>query len=159
MLRLFIIISLLTTFILAKEVKFNETKYINALDIELSKKGTIIFADEFTILSYTNENNLYKFLKDHILKVENKKETILQYDNNLELTIFNTLLNAIYKNNFEQIKQYFTIKKENKIIVLNPNDYISNVIDKIEYKKTLEKLEFLEIYFTNEDRIKIVETK
>ena len=159
MFRLIILLSMLTTLFLANEVKFDETKYINAIDLEVKKKGTLLFDKEFTKLSYSNESTSFKFQKENILQIKNDKEKILQYEENLELTIFNTLINAIYKNDLEKLEEYFEISKEKEKIVLNANDYISSVIDKIEYKKTSENLEFLNIYFTSEDRIEIVQTK
>ena len=45
---------------------------------------------------------------------------------------------------------------ENKIILI-PNEYLSNSISKIEFKKVSNKLEFLKIYFKNEDYIQIVQ--
>ena len=159
MLRLFIILLTLNTLFFANEVKFNETKYIDAVDLEVMKKGTLVFDKEFTKLSYSNDSTSFKFQKENILRITEGKETILSYEENLELTIFSTLINAIYKDDLEKLTEYFTIKKENQIIILKPNDYISNVIDKIEYQKTLKNLDFLKIYFTSEDRIEIVQSK
>ncbi len=42
-------------------------------------------------------------------------------------------------------------------MVLIPNEYLSNSISKIEFKKLSNKLEFLKIYFKNEDYIQIVQ--
>ena len=159
MLRLFIILLTINTLFLANEVKFNETKYVDAVDLEVMKKGTLVFDKEFTKLSYSNDSTSFKFQKENILRITDGKETILSYEENLELTIFSTLINAIYKDDLEKLTEYFTIKKENQIIILKPNDYISNVIDKIEYQKTLKNLDFLKIYFTSEDRIEIVQSK
>ena len=159
MFRLFMILSIFMSLALSNEVKFNETKYINAVDLEVSKKGILVFDKNFTKLSYEKEETSFKFRVDNILQIKGDKETILSYDENLELSIFSTLINAIYKNDLEKLEEFFEIKKEKEEIVLIPNDYISNVIDKIEYRKTSKNLDFLNIYFTNEDRINIVQTK
>ena len=159
MFKLFMILSVFMTLVLSNEVKFNETKYIHAVDLEASKKGTLIFDKDFTKLSYENEKTSFKFKENNILQIKDDKETILSYDENLELSIFSTLINAIYKDDLEKLEDFFEIKKEKEEIVLIPNDYISSVIDKIAYKKTAKNLDFLTIYFTNEDRINIVQTK
>lgn len=159
MFKLFMILPVFMTLVLSNEVKFNETKYINAVDLEVSKKGTLIFDKDFTKLSYENEKTSFKFKENNILQIKDDKETILSYDENLELSIFSTLINAIYKDDLEKLEDFFEIKKEKEEIILIPNDYISSVIDKIAYKKTAKNLDFLTIYFTNEDRINIVQTK
>lgn len=159
MFKLFMILPVFMTLVLSNEVKFNETKYINAVDLEVSKKGTLIFDKDFTKLSYENEKTSFKFKENNILQIKDDKETILSYDENLELSIFSTLINAIYKDDLEKLEDFFEIKKGKEEIVLIPNDYISSVIDKIAYKKTAKNLDFLTIYFTNEDRINIVQTK
>ncbi|MAD41091.1 MAG: hypothetical protein CL623_01695 [Arcobacter sp.] len=159
MFKLFMILSVFMTLVLSNEVKFNETKYINAVDLEVSKKGILVFDKIFTKLSYENEETSFKFQVDNILQIKDDKETILSYDENLELSIFSTLINAIYKDDLEKLEEFFEIKKEKEETVLIPDDHISSVIDKITYKKTAKNLDFLNIYFTNEDRINIVQTK
>lgn len=159
MFKLFIFLSMFTTFILANTVNFTETKHISALDVEVKKKGTLVFEKEFTKLSYSNNNTSYKFNKEHIVQIVKNKETLLNYEDDLNLTIFSTLLNAIYKEEIDNLKEYFEITKDKEVTILTPNEYIANVIDKIEYKKNTKELEFLRIYFVNEDRIEIVQTK
>lgn len=83
----------------------------------------------------------------------------MNYEENLELTIFSKIIRSIYQNETDELKEYFDIKNENKKIILIPNEYIANAINKIEYKKNDSKLEFLKIHFTNEDWINIVENK
>lgn len=75
----------------------------------------------------------------------------------MELTIFSKLIKGIYRNQQEELTEYFEITNENEKTILVPNEYLSNAIQKIEYKKIEEKLEFLKIYFSNEDWINIVQ--
>ncbi|MEZ4692585.1 MAG: hypothetical protein R2837_00860 [Aliarcobacter sp.] len=63
----------------------------------------------------------------------------------MELTIFSKLIEGIYRNQQEELTEYFEITNENEKTILVPNEYLSNAIQKIEYKKIEEKLEFLKI--------------
>lgn len=58
----------------------------------------------------------------------------------------------------EFIKEYFLIESGD-VIHLEPTDELSSVISNIEYKKEGEKLIFLNIFFTDENRIEIVQVK
>lgn len=152
---LFLFISLS---LFANRINFKEEKYINALQTSVYKNGTLTIEEKTIILTYPEKEISFYFNKDNIIKKNGTSEEILEYEDNLELTIFSKIIESIYKDESNNLAEYFEIKKEKEKVVLLPNDYISNAISKIEYNKTGSKLEFLKIYFTNEDWINIVET-
>lgn len=153
---LFLIASLYS---FAEPIKFKEEKFINAFQTSVYRDGLMNINSSFIEISYPKENKSFIFNKENIIEKEGNKEKILNYEENLELTIFSKIIRSVYQNQTDEITEYFDIKNENKKIVLIPNEYISNAINKIEYKKNHTQLEFLKIYFTNEDWINIVESK
>jgi len=141
----------------AQKVEFTESNYINALDMTTSKKGSLNFLPNSVILQYHNENKIITFNEENItVSTKYDKET-LEYNENVELALFFTLVNAIFRDDIDSLKEDFDVIIS-KNITLIPNDYIANVIEKIQYKKNNSKLEYLKIYFTNENRIKIVQS-
>lgn len=146
-----------TIYLFSNPIKFKEEKFINALQTSVYKNGTLFIKDETIELSYLKKDKYLIFNKDNIIEKNENEEKVLNYEDNLELTIFSKLIKSIYKNQTEELKEYFEIKREKETVLLIPNDYISNVIDKIEYKKNNSQLDFLKIYFLNEDWIKIIE--
>lgn len=146
-----------TLFLFSNPIKFKEEKYINALHSSIQKNGILKFEDNSIEIIYQGTNKSFIFYDDYIgLKTEEKEE-ILKYEENMELTIFSKLIKGIYRNQQEELTEYFEITNENEKTILVPNEYLSNAIQKIEYKKIEEKLEFLKIYFSNEDWINIVQ--
>lgn len=141
----------------AQKVEFTESNYINALNTTQTKKGSLNFLENSVILQYHNENKIITFNEDNILVSTKYDDETLQYNENVELAMFFTLVNAIFRDDIDSLKEDFDVIISNNITLI-PNDYIANVIEKIQYKKKNSKLEYLKIYFTNENRIKIVQS-
>lgn len=142
----------------AKEVYFIEKKFISTINANIRKDGILKIDKDLISLKYPKENKEFLFYKDKIhLKKENSEE-ILNYEDYIQLDIFYQLIKAIYTNNMEFIKEYFLIESGD-VIHLEPTDELSSVISNIEYKKEGEKLIFLNIFFTDENRIEIVQVK
>lgn len=146
-----------TLFLFANPIKFKEEKYVNALQTSVNKNGILKLENDFIEINYQEENKSFIFYNDHIILKTKEKEDSLKYEENIELSVFLKLIKSIYKNQPEDLKEYFGIANENEKTILTPNEYLANVIQKIEFKKTNEKLEFLKIYFVNEDWIKIAQ--
>lgn len=157
MFKILFLFLLSTLFLLANPIKFKEEKYINALQSSIYKNGILGIEENFIEINYKEDNKAFIFYNDHIILKTKEKEDTLKYEENIELSVFLKLIKCIYKNQPEDLKEYFDITNEDKKTILMPNEYLSNVIQKIEFKKNNEKLEFLKIYFVNEDWINIVQ--
>lgn len=157
MFKILFLFLLSTLFLLANPIKFKEEKHINALQSSIYKNGILKIEDNFIEIIYKEDNKSFIFYNDHIILKTKEKEDTLKYEENIELSVFLKLIKSIYKNQPEDLKEYFGIASENEKTILTPNEYLANVIQKIEFKKTNEKLEFLKIYFVNEDWINIVQ--
>lgn len=153
---LFFILLLISQSI-AQRVEFTESNYINALNTTHTKKGSLDFLKNSVILKYNDEDKLTTFNEHNITISTKYDEEILEYQENIELAMFFTLVSAIFHNDIESLKEDFDVIISDNITLI-PNDYIANVIEKIQYKKKNSKLKFLKIYFTNENRIEIVQS-
>jgi len=157
MYKIILLLFISTILLFSRPIKFKEEKYISALNTSVYKYGILNIDSDILEVTYNNESKSLVFTKDNIIEKSAKERKILKYEDNLELTLFSKIINSIYKNKHEDLVEYFHIKKDNSFTTLIPNEYISNVINKIEYKKIDMKLVFLKIYFTNNDWINIVE--
>ncbi|RXJ78275.1 hypothetical protein [Arcobacter sp. F2176] len=147
-----------TLFLFSNEIKFKEEKYVSALNTSVYRKGILNINKDFIKVTYPQQNKSFTFKKDNILEKDGQKEKIITYEDNLDLTIFSKIIESIYTNKVENIREYFQIKKSDEVTTLIPSEYVANVISKIEYQKIDSKLKFLKIYFTNDDWINIVQT-
>jgi len=141
----------------ASNINFKEEKYVSALQTSVYKYGNINIQANKIIVSYKNPNSSYIFYEDYFILKDKNKEQKLNYDEKVELSLFYKLITLIYQDRQYDIQEFFQLKEDDGNIILIPNEYISNTIDKIEYKKEQNRLKFLKIYFKNEDYIKIVQ--
>ncbi len=142
----------------ADSIRFVEHKYIGSLHTTISRKGVIDFNKDSIAVSYKQQKQSYVFFDEYLLVKDGDKEDSFSYEDKIELSLFYKLIKLVYKDEDDGISDYFRVEKTKKQVVeLIPKEYISNAIDTIEYKKDGNNLEFLNIYFTNEDRIKIVQ--
>ncbi|MGB5919898.1 hypothetical protein [Arcobacter sp.] len=147
-----------TLFLFSNEIEFKEEKYISALNASVYRNGILNINNDFIKVAYPQQNKSFTFNKDNIVEKNGNKENIITYEDNLDLTIFSKVIESIYTNKVESIQEYFKIKRNNEVTTLIPNEYVANVINKIEYQKIDSELKFLKIYFTNDDWINIVQT-
>jgi len=141
----------------ASNINFKEEKYVSALQTSVYKYGNINIQVNKIIVSYKNPNSSYIFYEDYFILKDKNKEQKLNYDEKVELSLFYKLITLIYQDRQDDIQEFFQLKEDDGNIILIPNEYISNTIEKIEYKKEQNRLKFLKIYFKNEDYIKIVQ--
>jgi hypothetical protein len=148
----------LFTFVLKADfIKFQEERYINALNTSVYKTGQLYIKKNLITLHYPNEKKTFIFKDDYIIEKNNNNEKIKTYEENLELSVFSKLIRSIYYNQTKPLEVYFEIKNQKGKTILLPFSYISNVIQKIEYEKIESELKFLKIHFTNQDWVNIVE--
>lgn len=159
MIKFIILFLIFTLFGFCEPIKFKEEKFISSLQTSVYRDGFININNNNIEIKYTNEKKSFIFNDENIIEKNANEEKILTYADNLELTIFSKIIRSIYQDKTDELKEYFEIKNEDEKIVLIPNEYISNAINKIEYEKNTTELKFLKIYFTNEDWINIIESK
>ncbi len=153
------ILLFLSNILFSKEVHFNETKYIYALDNKFSKVGTLNIEDAKVTLHYKNSDKKVIYTDENIQIITSNTTEIYTHEESLEYNIFFQLVLGIYTNNTSQLGENFTLKQDKNLVTLIPNEYLSSVIETIEYEKNNNTLKFLKINFTNQDRITIEETK
>jgi hypothetical protein len=152
-LLLFIIINIL----FSKEVHFNETKYIYALDNTFNKVGSLNIQKNKVTLHYNNSDKNIIYSEENIQIITEDSKEVFTHEESIEYNLFFQLVLGVYTNNTTLLNENFTIKKSNHTTTLIPNEYLSSVIKNIEYEKDNEKLKYLKINFVNQDRITIEE--
>lgn len=157
--RASILLIFLSLHLYGEIIEFVEKKYIDALDFTVRKEGYLEFDKSYTKLTYIKENLTITYKDNTILIKKDTQEESFKAWEQLELNSYFLVVNAIYYNKNEDLKKDFEVVKEDTITLLIPKNILSNVIEKIEYKKESNRLKYLDIYFTNSDRISIVEKK
>lgn len=154
----FIILTLFILFTLnAKTINFQEEKYIEAIGQTIYKKGKLDFQEDSTMLSYKDsskiliEKNGELFVKDenNLKRIDSSKQ--------LALKIVFLLIKAIQKDDFEILKEFFTVDSKESVWSLFPKESLKEYIQKVEFKKS-NKLDFITVFMNNGDKTIIRES-
>ncbi len=147
---------MLATFVYAQKIEFRETKYIYTLDNEFSKKGNIEFKEELISLRYLNSQKTISCDNEFIYIDDNNETKKFPRDEKIEYSVFFSVIKAVYEDDMLAFGDNFNIlQKEGETLLTPDNEYLSRIIEKIVFKKNGKKLNYLLIYFTNRDTIKI----
>jgi len=115
-----IIVCILFSFVFsnASIIHFEEEKFIEVLDSSVRKQGTLEFIDNKIKLNYRNSKRVLIYEDDTLsIKTDDNIE-LIDLKNQVAIKMIFILIESIYQNNMEIIKEYFTIKKENNIVSL-----------------------------------------
>jgi len=144
------------TGLFSQSIDFTQNKYLSAFDRFSIKKGTLTFKNDSIILKYEKDSDIIIFNKENIIIKTIKHEFVSSHEEEAKLFVFFSLVKAVFLDDFTEIKDNFTILKKDKVVLI-PKEDLADVIQKIEYKKTNNKLEYLNIFFINKNRIHIVQ--
>jgi len=139
------------------DIKFSETKYLSALDMQTSKYGSMnIKEDSFTINYNKPKKETVTYLNDK-LTFENSNNEIKEftYKEHPRLEYFGLLLKSIVNNSYENLDNMFTITEDKEKKILNAKSSISGTIDYLEVFYTNAKLSKIIFYMINKDTITI----
>jgi len=140
----------------ASIIHFEEEKYIDVLGNSIRKKGTLEFAQDTIKLQYQNSNRVLIYKDDNLqIQIDDEIQNI-NLNNQIALKMLFLLMQAIYTNDIEMIKEYFFIQKENDTTLLTPKENIKNYILSVEFKKNTQ-LEFIKVSMRNKNIITIRE--
>jgi len=154
----FLLVSILLTLTLsAKTIQFSEEKYHEALDTSFTKKGKITFLENSLEILYEAEKSKLIYSEDLLIIKSKEESKEINLKDKPQINMFFTLIRGIYFEDKELLSNFFNLTNDDKVYTLTPKPITSNYIDKVLYKKTKEKLDFLEIYFSSKDRTRIEE--
>ena len=155
---LFIIISFYLS--LLSDVKFTETKYLSALDIEMTKKGIMNLSNNILTLNYTKPSiEVVKYYEDKLTLQDDKNELKeYTYEEYPKIEYFGLLIKSIVNNNYENLDNMFEIKKEKNKRTLTAKSSVSGTIDYLEVFNKDTKLSSIIFYMINDDKITIETT-
>lgn len=150
-----VILLLLSAFLLAESAKieFLETRYIEALNEKVTKKGEVEFGANHTSIRYFKPNAREMTLKNDAIYIN---DSIVQKDTReeRELTSMLTLLGAIFKKDETTVKSFFTITNGEDEVVLTPISTSAHIF-KITYAVDEDEISRIEFFFWDDSRITI----
>ena len=148
MFKTFLLLTIFLSNIYASTLKFKEEKYIGIVDQTIVKKGTLEFKKDEIQLQYENSDKILIY-KNNTLTIKTSDETQeVDLNNQIALKTSFLLIEALHKNDFEMLEEFFVISNEDKIFRLEPKEALENYIEYIEFEKD-KKLKYLTIFMKN----------
>ena len=138
----------------AESIPFEEKRYIYALNSTVVKNGTINFSTDDLAILYSNGGQKLIYAKNRLTITGKGKTKVINLDKDIVTKLFFVVLQAIFHDDREQLKRFFTIESKGTQRILHPKELASKRIVKIIYKKS-DTLDYLHIYLKNQGRISI----
>lgn len=120
---------------------FKESRYIYAIDKTILFEGEIFFEKNSIEIDYA--------------KPKKEKVVYLINDENPLKRNYFLILQAIYHDDMNSLKEFFELKKKDFKTLLVPKGMLSEYIKTVEFKKRNKDLDYLKIQMQNNDWIKI----
>ncbi len=140
--------------LLSENIHFEENRYLYSLNKTITKKGTIDASKNDLTILYSDGGQKLIYVENRLTIIDKGKTKVIDLDKDIVTKLFFVVLQAIFLDDREQLKQFFTIESKGAQRILYPKELASKRIVKIIYKKS-DKLDYLHIYLKNQDRISI----
>jgi len=158
MLRLFFVMLLPLSLLFGEAIPFREQRYLYALDKTVEREGVISFTKEGLDITYAKDLQRVLYRQERLILVEGEKKKVIDLKKDIATKMFFVLLNSIFHNNIEQLRQFFAIETKGSRTTLLPKEPISKRLAKVVYQKK-KRLDFLHIYMKNGDWISIEQSE
>ena len=139
------------------EIKFSETKYLSALDVEMTKYGSMNYEKNILKLSYIKPvKEFITYYEDKLILQNDKNESKeYTYEEHPSIEYFGLLLKSIVSNSYENLDNMFEVKDAKDKKVLTAKSSISSTVDYLEVFNKDNNLSSVIFYMTNKDKITI----
>ena len=153
MIKLFTLLVIMLSSVMATSYNFSETRYSDAFDESMTLSGEISFLQDGLNIKYNNS--------DKALHYENGDLTYLQNGENIEISEeeaariiqYFEIIILLYSGDENNLNREFSVIKEENRLFLTPLNEMKNYISKIELKKEEKQLKMIKLFLSNSDNI------
>ena len=136
--------------------QFKETRYIYALDKNISFEGFITFGEQNLMIEYVKpESKVLTYFENKLSIQDQNGFHSVDTTTTPMLHYFFMVIKAIHEENKVLLDSFFDQKEEAKQILLMPKGVVAEVLEEVRLQKRGNKLEYLHVKIKNGDRITI----
>jgi hypothetical protein len=135
-------------------INFQEEKYIDIIGESFLKKGTLEFDNKKIKLQYKGSDKVLIYKEDTLILKESNEIKSIDLKEKEHLKMIFLLIEAIYKDDMEILKEFFILSKEDTRNILKPTGTLKNYINYVAFKKN-KTLEFIIIDMKNQNKTTI----
>lgn len=136
---------------------FKETRYLYALDKNITLEGFITFGEQNIIIEYTKpESKVLTYFEEKLtIQDQNGYKVIDAQSMMPSMNYFFMIIKAVHDENNVLLNSFFEAKTEGEETLLSPKGVASEVLEEVRIIRQATKLKSLHVKIKNGDRITI----
>lgn len=156
MLKIVLILFVFMDIAMAASYHFVEKRYSDAIDKSIQRSGIIDFKSNGLVVKYKKTDESLSYQDGTLWYMKDGKKSTFDKGKTQNLENYFKLLILIHNGNDSELGDIFDIVKQADKTTLTPSGEIKRYISKIILVKKAKKLESVQLFLTNKDKITIV---
>ncbi len=155
--NIIVLVLLLCTFFANASSTFKETRYVYALDKNISFEGFITFGEHNIMIEYNKpESKVLTYFEDTLTIQDQSGYTTVNVQSMPSLSYFFMIIKAVHDENALLLDSFFdtTVTNENQTH-LAPKGVTAEILESVSIKRRSRELKALHVKIKNGDRISI----
>ncbi|SFV68514.1 hypothetical protein MNB_SM-4-1415 [hydrothermal vent metagenome] len=153
--KIFLLILLFTSLLMAKTYHFSEVRYSDALNKSIKLQGLISFESESLEILYEKSDKRLVYEDEELSMYEGEEEIDLNESEAMKIAQYFEIIILLYEGDEEKLKENFTSHKEQNKTLLKPKNEMKEYIKEIILVHESKALKSLKLCLSNDDTIKI----
>ena len=135
---------------------FKETRYLYALDKNITLEGFITFGEQNIIIEYTKpESKVLTYFEEKLTIQDQNGYQIVDAQSMPSMNYFFLIIKAVHDENSVLLDSFFEAKTEGDETLLSPKGVAAEVLEEVRIIRQEKKLKSLHVKIKNGDRITI----
>ena len=155
MMKLFVVLVIFVSSLIATTYNFSETRYSDALGKSIELHGEITFLEDGLDIKYNNSDKSLHYENGDLTYLQDGEALEISEEEITRITQYFDIVILLYSNDTKRLESQFNVQAKDNKTILTPLNEIKNYISKIELKKENKKLQELKIFISNGDNISI----
>ncbi len=135
---------------------FKETRYLYALDKNITLEGFITFGEQNIIIEYTKpESKVLTYFEEKLTIQDPNGYKVIDAQSMHSMNYFFMIIKAVHDENSVLLNSFFEAKTEGEETLLSPKGVAAEVLEEVRITRHAKKLQSLHVKIKNGDRITI----
>jgi len=135
---------------------FKETRYLYALDKNITLEGFITFGEQNIVIEYTKpESKVLTYFEEKLTIQDQNGYQIVDAQSMPSMNYFFMIIKAVHDENSVLLDSFFDAKTEGEETQLSPKGVAAEVLEEVRLSRHAKKLKSLHVKIKNGDRITI----
>lgn len=145
-----------TLFLFADASGFKETRYMYALDKNITLEGFITFGEQNINIEYTKpESKVLTYFEEKLTIQDQNGYKVIDAQSMPSLNYFFMIIKAVHDENSVLLNSFFDAKTEGDETLLSPKGVAAEVLEEVRIIRQARELKSLHVKIKNGDRITI----